>query len=245
MEEKLRQNESVRNAGRPHDDRRRALKTYRPYRHISLVVALCASLTVAAACGGGGGDDETPGTTPAATEQPFNRELLTSAVVRAEDLPDGFEGGGVYNPADASIKGTSFSTDFSNGRVNVTSSVAKYPDGATAQEMYVSSRRVVASYGNREENYAIPGADEAVIFRIPRPSGMLSWALTGEYVVLVQMAALDLASPDPFARDEEAFQRLAATVVERVNALQADATNITPLPDLAKTPRPTVTFTGG
>jgi len=216
------------------------------FRYAPVLIALCASLLVAA-CGGGGGDgDDEPGTTPEATVAAFDEQLLTAAVLRLEDLPSaGFVGGGYFNPSDQQVQGRSFSTEFSNGKLHVQSSVARYADVPTAQALYVSKRRLVSMYGNKEENYDIPGADEAVIYRINRPRGLLSWSISGEYVVLVQTTALDLASPDPLARDEENFQRWAATVLERVGQLQTDAANVTPLPDIAKTPKPTITFTSG
>lgn len=214
----------------------------------ALVVAALAAGIVAAACGGGGGGkDATPApssATAAATQAAFDESLLTSVVLRAEDLPAGFTGGGYFNPPDPTVESRSFTTEFTNGDVFVQATVARYLDTVSAEAQYVHARQVVTKFGNTEENYAIPGADAAVLYRFSRPAGLMSWSIKGQYLVLVHVTALNVTAPAPYATDDAAFQTLATTVYQRLDAMIANPSAVTPYPDLAKTPAPKRTFTG-
>ncbi len=186
------------------------------------LIALTAGALPAAACGSGGGGEKP---TPVPTEVPFNPLLLTAAVLRPSDLP------GYQFSTSEPPEGASFASIFVGNGVRVQSTVVHWATPAEAEADFTRNRRVIPalSAGAKEENYAIPGAESAFLYRVAGPPGLAAWALRGHYMVFIQTAPIDYANPSPFALDEAEFARLSGLVLGRVARLVESPELVTPV----------------
>jgi hypothetical protein len=192
-----------------------------------------------AACGGNGddpNDEETntggrPTPTPTVTLAQFDAQLLTSVVLRAEDLPAGLTGGAAISPlAEDSI---AINATYTDGLITIQSSVARYDSDARAETFFLRNRRLIPELqGGLEYNYDFPNLESAsaYMYRPSFPDGLATWAQSGPYLVYVHMKAEDKNTPDPRATDEALFNELTALVGERMSALLGDPSLVTPVP---------------
>jgi hypothetical protein len=191
-----------------------------------IALALCV---FAAACDDGGDGTDASGETPEATAAAaFDPAVLTATVLNASDEP-GFDVTGVFSPADPSAGGRSFTSYLNSDTPRIQSTVARYPTEAAANEDFQRNRIVLPTFGAREENFVVDDAEIAFLYHLRRP-GLGMWAITGNYVMFVQMNAINEDNPDPAATDIERMRRYANIVASRVATLVNDPSSVEPIP---------------
>lgn len=177
-----------------------------------LVVALACGLAVAAAGCGGDGADPFPTALPAA--ESFDHEVLAQALLREDDLQEGFtlesyvvptEEGGVLADAQAD-----------NETIRVQSSVIWMPTVADAEDNLARQRNAWIAFGWDEVNLELEGTQAAFLYTKPGTSGQVAVGIEEQFTFALQLFAVDLNEQVAEALDAEEFRRLYSLVAERV-----------------------------
>jgi hypothetical protein len=204
------------------------------------IAALVVALIAASACGGGGDDTNgdngpsRPSPTGTVTFGELDPAILSTAVLRREDLGAGFRGSAaLVLPDDASA---AVNAVYEDGAIRVQSSIALYESLLDAEGRFQHVRRILPSGGAAEENYTLPGAETAYFYKQELPPTLGMWALAGQYVIFLFVAPIDPSEPDPRTSDEEYFRTLANIISDRLPPLLQSPLSVTPVSDVLTPP---------
>ena len=196
-----------------------------------LILAAALSCLLAVACGGGGDDGDNTPAPASPTAAPFDLTSLTATVLNKRDVPADFQLNGVFSPGDPTAGSQSFTSYALNQTLRIQSTVARYPDAASASQDFQRDRQVLPTFGAQEENFDVAGAEIAFLYRLTATTGVATWAITDNYVIFIQLAPLEQGpNADPASTDVERLRSYAETVVARVNQLISDPASVTPVP---------------
>lgn len=199
----------------------------------AIFVLLCFS----ASCSSGGGASETP--PPPGDAQQFDPNLLSSVVLLPEDLgPDYPYYEQAFNPGIGAT--TSFARWYRANGVTITSSIVQYNDAKARTAGLDPLRRRFEKLIGPEGTFRLSGADTAFAYQGAGPPSAASLVVRGRYVASVLIQASNDA---PIASDRATLERFSGLLLDRLQALLADPSVITPAADAPTfvVPRPETT----
>jgi len=196
---------------------------------LRILLAFSAIAVLLAACGSGADDDGDA--TAVATVDPataFDPNVLTSLVLRTDDLVSPMGGRGTFSPPGG--VGVSYTTFYGNDDLFVQSTVGKYSP-AERDEQFEHLRRGLAGLVGLESNYPIDGSDAGFKYTSQDIPGITALIFKGDYYLGFTLRSAN-STRAPEATDSATLDRYANLVMSRLDQYLSDPTSVTPIPGI-------------